>query len=92
MEHAVYDATRNLMEWLEEDYGVTPRDLYVRMSCDPAFRVRTYQVVRLGTLQHVVGAEYPKSRLFDALAPLKKSGAAKKTTKKKAAKKKAAKK
>lgn len=67
MEQAVYDAARNLMEWLQQDYGVTPRDLYVRMSCDPAFRIRTYQMVRLGTLQHVVGAEYPKARLFDAL-------------------------
>ena len=75
MEHAVYDAARNLMEWLAEDYGVTPRDLYVRMSCDPAFRVRTYQMVRLGTLQHVAGAEYPKSRLFDALKPVRKRAA-----------------
>ena len=81
MEQAVYDATRNLMEWLEEDYGVTPRDLYVRMSCDPAFRIRTYQMVRLGTLQHVVGAEYPKSRLFDALD--KPKGRAKAKAKKK---------
>ena len=86
MEQAVYDATRNLMAWLEEDYGVTPLDLYVRMSCDPAFRVRTYQVVRLGTLQHVVGAEYPKSRLFDALAPVKTSTAKNKVAKNKAGK------
>ncbi|HIF11374.1 MAG TPA: hypothetical protein EYQ81_17045 [Sneathiellales bacterium] len=67
MEQALYDATRNLMEWLEEDYGVPPKDLYIRMSCDPAFRIRTYQVVRALTLQHVVGAEYPKDRLFNAL-------------------------
>ncbi len=33
----------------------------------PAFRVRTYQLVRAATLQHVVGAEYPKARLFDVL-------------------------
>ena len=45
------------------------------MSCDPAFRVRTYQMVRLATLQHVVGAEYPKSRLFDALKPAAKRAA-----------------
>lgn len=69
MEQAVYDATRNLMEWLAEDYGVPPKDLYVRMSCDPAFRIRTYQMVRAMTLQHVVGAEYPKQRLFNAFAP-----------------------
>lgn len=67
MEHAVYDATRNMMEWLEEDYGVSPKDTYIRMSCDPAFRIRTYQMVRALTLQHVVGAEYPKDRLFAAL-------------------------
>ena len=66
MEHAIYDATANLMSWLEEDYEVSPRDLYVRMSCDPAFRIRTYQMVRLATLEHVAGAEYPKSRLFNA--------------------------
>ena len=67
MEQALYDATNNLMAWLEEDYGVPAKDLYVRMSCDPAFRIRTYQVVRAMTLHHVVGAEYPKDRLFDAL-------------------------
>jgi acetamidase/formamidase len=77
MEQAVYDATRNLMQWLEEDYGVSPRDLYVRMSCDPAFRIRTYQMVRLGTLQHVVGAEYPKTRLFDAVGKQRKPAARK---------------
>jgi len=68
MEQAVLDATRNLMEWLRDDYGVPPKDLYVRMSCDPAFRIRTYQMVRAITLRHVVGAEYPKARLFNALA------------------------
>jgi hypothetical protein len=69
MEQAVLDATSNLMAWLQEDYAVQPRDLYVRMSCDPAFRIRTYQMVRAATLRNVVGAEYPKDRLFDALTP-----------------------
>lgn len=67
MEQAVYDATRNLMEWLAEDYQVSNKDIYIRMSCDPAFRIRTYQMVRALTLQHVVGAEYPKERLFPAI-------------------------
>jgi len=71
METAVLDATRNLMEWLQEEYGVPPKDLYVRMSCDPAFRIRTYQMVRAITLRNVVGAEYPKARLFDAMTPKK---------------------
>jgi acetamidase/formamidase len=74
MEQAVLDATRNLMGWLEEDFEVTPKDLYVRMSCDPAFRIRTYQMVRAATLQNVVGAEYPKNRLFDAFAGARRKG------------------
>ena len=67
MEHAIYDATANLMEWLEEEYQIPPRDIYVRMSCDPAFRIRTYQSGRLATIQHVAGAENPKERLFNAI-------------------------
>lgn len=66
MEHAVYDAAQNMLEWLREDYGIKPQDMYIRMSCDPAFRVRTYQMVRALTIEHVVGAEYPKERLSAA--------------------------
>lgn len=66
MENAVYDACAHMLGWLEEDYAIKPKDMYIRMSCDPAFRIRTYQMVRAGTLQHVVGAEYPKSRLKPA--------------------------
>ena len=67
MEQAVYDACDNLMQWLRDDYGISGKDTYIRMSCDPAFRIRTYQMVRAITIQHVVGAEYPKDRLFPAL-------------------------
>ena len=63
MEQAVYDAAQNMLEWLREDYDIKPQDMYIRMSCDPAFRVRTYQMVRAMTIEHVVGAEYPKERL-----------------------------
>lgn len=66
MEHAVYDAAQNMLEWLCEDYDIKPQDMYIRMSCDPAFRVRTYQMVRALTIEHVVGAEYPKERLRPA--------------------------
>jgi hypothetical protein len=54
------------------------------MSCDPAFRIRTYQLVRLQTLEHVAGAEYPKARLFDAVAPARRASGKKTTRKKKA--------
>ena len=63
-QQAVYDACSNMMQWLQEEYDVKPKDTYLRMSADPAFRVRVYQMVRASTLQHVVGAEYPKNRLF----------------------------
>ena len=66
MEQAVYDAAQNMLEWLREDYDIKPQDMYIRMSCDPAFRVRTYQMVRALTIEHVVGAEYPKERLTAA--------------------------
>jgi acetamidase/formamidase len=66
MEHAVYDACENMMQWLRDDYDISGKDMYIRMSCDPAFRIRTYQMVRALTIQHVVGAEYPKKRLFPA--------------------------
>ena len=63
MEQAVYDAAQNMLEWLREDYDIKPQDMYIRMSCDPAFRIRTYQMVRAMSIEHVVGAEYPKERL-----------------------------
>ena len=66
MEHAVYDACYNMMQWLKDDYEISLKDSYIRMSCDPAFRIRTYQMVRAVTLQHVAGAEYPKHRLVPA--------------------------
>lgn len=66
MEHAIYDACYNMMEWLRNDYGVSLKDTYIRMSCDPAFRILTYQMVRAITIHHVAGAEYPKERLSPA--------------------------
>jgi amidase len=66
LEHAVYDAIDNMMEWLLEDYGISGKDSYLRASADPAFRVRVYQMVRAMTARHVAGAEYPKDRLFPA--------------------------
>ncbi|MEQ9059994.1 MAG: acetamidase/formamidase family protein [Gammaproteobacteria bacterium] len=66
LEHAVYDACDNMMDWLKEDYGISGKDSYLRFSADPAFRIRVYQMVRAMTARHVAGAEYPKDRLFPA--------------------------
>ena len=62
----VYDACYNMMQWLKDDYDISLKDSYIRMSCDPAVRVRTYQMVRAITLQHVAGTEYPRHRLTPA--------------------------
>jgi amidase len=62
LDQAVYNAADNLMAWMQDDYGIKPQDSYMRFSADPDFRVRVYQMVR-ANINHVVGAEYPKSRL-----------------------------
>jgi len=67
LEQAVYDACDNLMDWLLEDYGISGKDSYLRMSADPSFRIRIYQMVRAMTARHVAGAEYPRERLFSAI-------------------------
>jgi amidase len=65
LDQAVYNAADNLMHWMSEEYGIKPKDSYMRFSADPDFRVRVYQMVR-ANIYHVVGAEYPKSRLVPA--------------------------
>ena len=65
LDQAVYNAADNLMDWMKEEYGIKPQDSYMRFSADPDFRVRVYQMVR-ANINHVVGAEYPKSRLRPA--------------------------
>jgi len=65
LDMAVYSAADNLMAWMQEEYDIKPQDSYMRFSADPDFRVRVYQMVR-ANINHVVGAEYPKSRLTPA--------------------------
>ena len=65
LDEAVYNAADNLMAWMQDEYGIKPKDSYMRFSADPDFRVRVYQMVR-ANINHVVGAEYPKSRLVPA--------------------------
>ena len=65
LDEAVYSAADNLMHWMQDEYGISPRDSYLRFSADPDFRVRTYQMVR-ASISHIAGAEYPKSRLKPA--------------------------
>lgn len=60
LELAVENATVALMDWLIRDYGLTPTDAYCLVSTCPDFRINVYQMVRIGKLQYVAGAEIPK--------------------------------
>jgi hypothetical protein len=56
------------MEWMVEDYGLAPRDAYVRISVDPGFRINIYQFVKAGKLGYTVGAEYPRRFLKEKVS------------------------
>ncbi len=61
VEEAFRQAVRDLILWLEKDYGLTKRETYLVMSMCPDFRLRTYQMsAGLGRLMATVGAEFPK--------------------------------
>ena len=61
MEEAFKQAIRDLILWLEEDYGLSRREAYLVMSACPDFRLRTYQMCAgLGRLEITVGAEFPR--------------------------------
>jgi acetamidase/formamidase len=63
LEQAVEQASFNLIDWLRDEYGIGPRESFLRFSADPGFRVRTYQMVSSGPVRYVAGAEYPMDRL-----------------------------
>jgi acetamidase/formamidase len=63
LEDAVERAVFGLCDWLVEDYGVNRRDAYLFMSVHPAMRINVYQMVPLGRLQYVAGAEFQKAAL-----------------------------
>lgn len=63
LEDAVHNAIVGLMEWLVEDYGVSKRDAYLLMSVCSDVRVHVYQMVKIGRINFVAGAEIPKRLL-----------------------------
>ncbi len=63
LEVAVERATIQLMEWMIEDFGITPTDAYCLVSTCPDFRINVYQMVKIGKLSYVAGAELPKCYL-----------------------------
>jgi acetamidase/formamidase len=60
LEEAIQMATFNLMDWLIAEYGFTPADAYCLVSTCPEFRINVYQMVKLGKLNCVAGAEIPR--------------------------------
>ena len=63
LEDAVETATYHLMEWMIEEYGFSPVDAYCLVSTCPDFRINVYQMVKIGKLNYVAGAELPKKYL-----------------------------
>ena len=60
LELAVDSATRHLMAWLIERYDMSPTDAYSLISTCPDFRIYIYQMVKMGNLSFVAGAEIPR--------------------------------
>lgn len=61
IEEALKQATRDLILWLEQDFGLAKRESYLLMSICPDFHLRTYQMCSgLGRLMTTAGAEFPK--------------------------------
>lgn len=63
LESAVENAIFNLMDWLIREHDFTPADAYLLVSTCPDFRINVYQMVRMGSLSFVAGAELPKRYL-----------------------------
>lgn len=59
----MHHATVNLMDWIVTEYGVGKRDAYLLTSVCPYFRIHVYQMVNIGRINYVAGAELPRSLL-----------------------------
>ncbi len=64
MEEAVRQAVKDLILWLEGDYGMSKREAYMLASICPEFRIRVYQdCTGLGRIMITAGAELLKKIL-----------------------------
>ena len=63
LEEAVQTAVFNLMDWMITEYSFTPADAYCIVSTCPDFRINVYQMVNMGRLNNVAGAEISKRYL-----------------------------
>jgi len=63
LESAVDTATQHLMAWMIDEYDMSPTDAYCLVSTCPDFRINVYQMVNMGKLSFVAGAELPRKHL-----------------------------
>ena len=63
LELAVDTATQHLMAWMIDEYGMSPTDAYCLVSTCPNFRINIYQMVNMGKLSFVAGAEMTRNIL-----------------------------
>lgn len=60
LEDAVHQAVFGLMDWMVDEYGMKPRDVYLLLAVNPGFRINVYQMIRDPAFKYVAGAEFKK--------------------------------
>ena len=63
LDDAIMQASRWLIDWMVQDYGISPREAYMHLDLNPEFRIHVYQMVKLGRINYTVGVEIPKKYL-----------------------------
>ncbi len=64
IEEAIKRALKDLILWLEEDYGMTKREAYMLASICPEFRITICQAGHgIGRMMRTVAVEFPKKML-----------------------------
>ncbi len=63
LDDAIMQAFRWLIDWMVEDYGVSPVEAYQHMDLNPDLRIHVYQMIKLKRINYTVGVEIPKKYL-----------------------------
>lgn len=63
LDDAVQQAFRWLIDWMVEDYGISPLEAYQHMDLNPDVRIHIYQMIKLRRINYTVGVEIPKKYL-----------------------------
>jgi amidase len=68
LEGAIKRATKLLMEWIREDYGLSEEQAYLLVALNPDFRVIAGNMVEVELINFTVTAELPKAAVESAAA------------------------